>query len=70
MKILRNETFIMIISIILFFILFAGIFLLIIGFQKSWCDDHNGKYGSDPTGCAMGEIKRTLNKMKELEEDK
>lgn len=44
MKILRNETFIMIISIILFFILFVGIFLLIIGFQKSWCDDHNGKY--------------------------
>lgn len=44
MKILRNETFIMIISIILFFILFAGIFLLIIDFQKSWCDDHNGKY--------------------------
>ena len=44
MKILRSETFIMIISIIIFFILFAGIFLLIINFQKSWCDDHNGKY--------------------------
>jgi len=39
-KTLRNEIFIMIISIILFFIFFA----LIIGFQKSWCDDHNGKY--------------------------
>lgn len=44
MKILKNKVFIMIISIILFFILFVGMFLLIIGFQKSGCDDHNGKY--------------------------
>jgi len=32
--------------------------------------DYYDKYGSGPTGCAMGEINRTLNKMKELEEDK
>jgi hypothetical protein len=40
---------------------------------KKWLNeeyDHYDKYGSAPTGCAMGEIKRTLNKMKELEEDK
>ena len=43
-KILRNKTFIVIISGTLFLILFAGMFLLTIGFQKAWCDDHNGKY--------------------------
>lgn len=40
---------------------------------KKWLKeeyDYYDKYGSAPTGCAMGEIKRTLNKMKELEEDK
>lgn len=37
---------------------------------KKWLNeeyDYYDKYGNAPTGCAMGEIKRTLNKMKELE---
>lgn len=43
-KILKNEKFVVTVGIILFLIGFIGMFLLIIGFQKSWCDDHNGKY--------------------------
>lgn len=39
---------------------------------KKWLNeeyDFYDKYGNAPTGYAMGEIKRTLNKMKELEEN-
>lgn len=56
-KLLKNETFIKILSTIIMLILLIGMFLLIIGFQKSWCDDHNGKYvfGFDKGGYCIYE---------------
>ena len=43
-KILNNKTFIGIITIIIMTILLIGFVLLIDRFQKTWCEDHNGRF--------------------------